>query len=95
MDDAYLPLTITVEDIQTGERRTQKTPFNAHWWTEGNGSCDCNRHLTFFPEHDPPAGIDGKPFPEGFCFGCKRYRIVAVEPIPEDYMLADFNDGYE
>ena len=27
------------------------TPFDAFWWSMGNGSCDCNRRIEFLRAH--------------------------------------------
>lgn len=81
-------LAVTVLDTVTGESRTLPFTFDPFWWTEGNGSCDCNRRLMFFPEHEPARE-------EGYCLGCERYRIVGVAPMPDGYTLDEFNEGYE
>jgi hypothetical protein len=91
------PLTVTVLDTVTGERRTKQTKNGTWFWTEGDGSCDCNRHGDFFPENDRFNGADPCDFlapGEPYCPGCVRYRIVAVEPMLPGYELADFNAGY-
>lgn len=79
------PLTVSVLDTVTGEWRTRRSEASTYSWTEGNWSCDCNRALQFFPEHDRD---------DGYCMGCVRYRVVAVVPLLPGYTLADFNEGY-
>lgn len=38
-------ITPTFKDLVTGEthRATDEPDWGIFWWTEGNGSCDCNR----------------------------------------------------
>lgn len=88
-------LTVTVKDSVTGEQRTLPTLFDATWWSEGNGSCDCNRHGLFFPEHPRAEPPDGLLVFESYCLGCVRYLIVDVSPMPPGWAVEDFNTGYE
>ena len=59
-------ITVTILDTVTWEERTSAS-YSFYWWSEGNGSCDCNRELLF--------GYDTS---EGYCLGCHRYLIVAT-----------------
>ncbi len=70
-------------------------------WTEGNWSCDCNRDAAF--PWGRGEGDDPNPDPEvvpddergcGVCPGCKRYLVVAIEPMPAGYEIDEFNEGY-
>lgn len=85
----YLPgsLILTILDTKTGETRSTEGPhfdeFDAHWWVEGNGSCDCNRACLF--EHWPQSNT---------CLGSKRYLIVGAEGEMCGYALKDFNEEY-
>jgi len=76
-------LTLTIKDRVTGEVQTRATEFGTYWWTEGNGSDDCNRRALFFPDHsDEPCQA-------------KRYIVIGVEPLLQGYSLEDFNLNYE
>ena len=85
----YLPgsLILTILDTKTGETRSTEGPhfdeFDAHWWVEGNGSCDCNRACLF--EHWPQSNT---------CLGSKRYLVVGAEGETCGYTLKDFNEEY-
>lgn len=85
----YLPgsLILTIMDSETGKiASTEGTHFDeldAHWWVDGNGSCDCNRAFLFSP------GLFGSD-----CLGCKRYLIVAAEGATCGYTVKDFNREY-
>jgi len=72
------PITVTVLDTVTGRTATDSNCCK-WWWTDGNGSCDCNREALF--DEDTPC--DG-------CLGCHRYLIVAAS----GGLLSDFNHGY-
>lgn len=90
---------VTIRDRQTGTVAPGMDGFNAYWWSEGNGSCDCNRG-DLFPD-DLPEGegeysldwMDDEPFGP-ICRGRVRFEIITVEPMPEGMTLADFNRGY-
>jgi hypothetical protein len=72
-------VSVTIVDTQTGERFTKTG--SVYYWTDGNGSCDCNRakEIVFHTA----------------CCGCRRYLITSVDPMPSGMNLSDFNDGYE
>ena len=75
-------MRVTIQDTQTGE--TAVAPwdeFDAFWWAQGNGSCDCNRQLAF--------GQD-----RGCECRSERYLIVAVEGDTGGRSINDFNSGY-
>ncbi len=80
-------MKITLEDLRTGIQVPVEVGDD-YWttfdWTESNLSCDCNRGRHF--GHDDGEGH--------LCLGTKRYKVAAVEPMPADYTLADFNVGY-
>ena len=76
-------MKITILDTQTGIRRQVDKPFDAFWWAEGNGSCDCNRSR--FMEVDT-----GKP--QGWCQGSLRFLIVAADE--DSYTLREYNADY-
>ena len=77
-------MKVVILDTQTGERKTTDESFDwdAYWWAEGNGSCDCNREIPF-------VGLD---FSDCFCKGAKRYLIVEAES--KEYSLDEYNSDY-
>lgn len=94
-------MKVVLLDTETGERKDcshwlpEPTVF---WWTQGNGSCDCNRALAFGggdleTEHRCAQGLD-----ENICFGCRRWRVVAAAGDLEGYSEAEViklaNEGY-
>jgi len=75
-------MRMTIQDTQTGEKAVAPwDEFDAFWWAEGNGSCDCNRQLAFGRDHG------------GECRS-ERYLIVGVEGDADGRSIDDFNDGY-
>lgn len=73
-------IRVTILDTLTGRCETDSR-WNTYHWTEGNGSCDCNRQLLFDAGHNPD------------CVSI-RYRVIDVEPLLPGYSLEDFNEGY-
>lgn len=71
----------TFFDINTG--KSAKSPFdeNEHWWTEGNGSCDCNRHQGF----GPAVSEEIRAQFEGACAGTSRFVATDIEGDLEGY----------
>jgi hypothetical protein len=86
-DDHRINLTVTILDTVTGLTHTI-TGGNTYWWTDGNGSCDCNR----WPADESGSHCRGD---SGVCDGCHRFRVVCVEPLLPGYELEDFNRGYD
>jgi len=43
--------SVIITHLPTGNQVVTGTQFNAFWWDEGNGSCDCNRRIEFFRAH--------------------------------------------
>lgn len=79
-DDLHdAPIAVTLWDSVTGET-LENAGGSWYWWTEGNGSCDCNRGILF----DHRYAGDGMP-----CVS-KRYYVVATSRGD----IADFNPGY-
>jgi len=65
----------TLLDTKTGKIAVvEDYDFNVWWWTEGNGSCDCNRSNYFEGLHEELVKEIGM---ENVCFGCKR--IIAID----------------
>lgn len=79
IEDLYL-------DTMSGVVATSQASYDAYWWAEGNGSCDCNRNI--FPVKE------GEPEPEwsGTCAGCHRYLIVKADT--KLYTLDELNEDY-
>lgn len=57
------------------------------WWTEGNGSCDCNRAICF-----------GEELAENTCAGCSRFVAIDIHGDTEGYtkkeILEEMNSEY-
>jgi len=72
---------VTILDTVTGEKRTTTDDdWSGYFWSEGNGSCDCNRAREF--------GIVSG------C-GSNRFLIVGVSgTIEEEYLYNDMNSNY-
>lgn len=79
----HIKVKVTIKDTVSGSV-VEDSRFSTWWWTDGSGSCDCNRSI-FMGDRDPGD--------EHECV-CVRYRVVAVEPLLEGYTLDDFNQGY-
>jgi len=75
----------TFKDLVTGQiaKATDKPLFNVYWWTEGNGSCDCNRAIVCGVYDEMEADLhhaNPELLPhQSLCFGCKRFIAVDVE----------------
>ncbi len=70
----------TILDTKTGQTETFQSDdgfeFSVFWWTEGNGSCDCNREFGTADEEDDdltPEEIEAWPHI------CRRRRFVAID----------------
>lgn len=75
-------MKVTIKDIVTGQVAVAPwEEFDAFWWAEGNGSCDCNRQLAFDQDY------------YGECKS-ERYLIVGVDGDTQGRTLEDFNAGY-
>jgi hypothetical protein len=78
-------LIVTILDTVTGSTvQCSDSMYDAYWWVEGEGSCDCIRKTLF--GHDPYGGY--------YCDGCRRYLVVDCVGEMDDYILHDFNIGY-
>ena len=89
MSDDEIELRVTILDTATGERYQGAEGYWVYWWTQGNGSHDCNRDIGSSLDADSVSVDDG-------CFACQseRYLVVEVDPMPTGYTLADFNKDY-
>lgn len=94
----------TFFDLRTG--KTAKSTFDnsEYWWTEGNGSCDCNRMRAFgdaLLEQLECEQHKAKPelLPwQSVCFGCKRFIAIDIEGDLEGFtkeqLLVAMNSEY-
>lgn len=80
----HVPRRVTLWDAVSGAVVTVDSTENLWWWTEGNGSCDCNRE-EFFPEVEVDDDLR-------YCSGCKRFLVVASDPVL-DWVVGP-NDKY-
>lgn len=76
----------TILDTVTGETALDDRP-STWFWSDGSGSCDCNRELRF-PEV-PGVRVHND---TGICLGSQRYLIVAIDPT--GYPLKKLNKDY-
>lgn len=94
----------TFKDLVTGttHRVQDASPYDVYWWTEGNGSCDCNRAGHCGAEEEMEAALS-KAHPEllphqSLCYGCKRFIAVDVEGdfegLSKEQLLKALNSGY-
>lgn len=67
----------------SGETRKDAQGHAVYWWTEGNGSCDCNREL-FFCNAEGEDVDDDHPCTDG------RFKIKAVDPETGDVLIDEF-----
>jgi hypothetical protein len=63
----------TFLDLRTG-KTAKGDDMSVFWWTDGNGTCDCNRLIAFGERL--PATAD--------CLGCKRFVAIDVEETAKD-----------
>jgi hypothetical protein len=68
----------TFKDIKTGKtaKFNREVECDVWWWTEGNGSCDCNRAYAFGEELVEE--LD-KTYSHNSCSGCNRLICIDVE----------------
>ena len=79
----------TLFDLRTG-KTAKGDDQSVYWWTEGNGSCDCNRMIHFDEAtqeemHTAQALAHQELQPhQSVCFGCKRFIAIDVEETDTD-----------
>jgi len=82
-------LTVTILDTEDGQT-VEHSGMDYFWWTEGNGSCDCNREI-FSGKLDEENDTN-------MCKNCERFLIVGVKNLPEEYdegvAVREMNDEY-
>lgn len=72
----------TLFDLRTG-KTAKGDDRSVYWWTEGNGSCDCNRAEAFEgvaeemwkQQHTDKPGLKEW---QSLCYGCKRFIAIDV-----------------
>jgi len=72
--------TVTILDTLTGKTATDFGNYG-FYWSEGNGSCDCNRETLFDIETE---GSN--------CINCERYLIIKHDY--PGYSLDEMNSDY-
>lgn len=77
-------MIVTLLDTETLQTKETGDDFDAYWWAEGNGSCDCNRSLQM--------GVIVDRDDEFICRGAKRFLITAASD--NQYSLREYNDDY-
>ena len=88
-------MNVLLLDTKTGIRKYSNewsdVDFSVYWWTEGNGSCDCNRALVFDIE-------DNNHTNSGMCLGTNRFLVVDVsgdlEGHSKEEILKTINQEY-
>ena len=96
----------TLKDIKTGEIKTANKitdNFNVSWWTDGNGSCDCNRAHIFGKKEEIETEIHQKTPDlkewQSICFGYDRFIAVDVhgnlEGIDKQKIINKMNSEYK
>ena len=95
----------TFEDLVTGKITVgspDKWEGDVFWWTDGNGSCDCNRAMVCGKEDEMDAEMR-RQYPDlkewqGFCYGCKRFVAIDVtgdfEGMSKEELLFALNSDY-
>lgn len=77
-------MIVTLLDTQTGKTHVTGNDYDAYWWADGNGSCDCNRALQM--------GVSLPESNDNLCIGSKRFLIIDSDD--KAYSLAELNDNY-
>jgi hypothetical protein len=87
----------------TGKTHVAEDGFSVFWWTEGNGSCDCNRAIHFegvddemnAQQHIDKPGLEPH---QSLCYGCKRFIAIdvggALEGLSKQQILSEMNSEY-
>jgi len=81
-------MRVIILDTQTGISHEVGDGQSSYYWTDGNGSCDCNRRLLCSVESDKPDGV---------CEGHERFlisRVLSVEEGDTACTLAELNEHY-
>jgi hypothetical protein len=82
---------VTIYDRKTKQSHTfhwGKGYSIEKWWQEGNGHCDCNRHLYFwqweFPEGEEKEHLQ-----------CSQSRYIITHIDSEEVDFDEWNEGWE
>ena len=92
----------TFLDLKTG-KIAKGDDMSFFWWSEGNGSCDCNRSVCFEGAHEELEALHS-----GVCYGCERFVAIDVEgdlnsydhegknpqPVTKEQVLVAMNHEY-
>lgn len=86
-------MTPTFLDLRTG-KIAKGFDMPLFWWSEGNGSCDCNRHQGFPGLGEKLAMEQRRDKPrllphQSVCYGTKRFIAIDVEGDLEGYSKED------
>lgn len=75
---------VTILDTVTGKQLVHETDYSLFYWTQGNGSCDCNRGMLV---------LGGDAWPRSdHCMGHSRFLITKHD---YDYETPkDMNENY-
>ena len=74
------PYFVTMRDTETQEERTfsmdgiEWGDGSDFWWSEGNYSCDCNRHLEF---QEAKTGV--RPMDDNISCNGERYTVICIK----------------
>lgn len=68
-------MRVVILDTVTGIKTEVKQHFDHTYWTDGNGSCDCNRRLL--------CGVQPEATSHA-CEGCCRFLIVEVVELEDN-----------
>lgn len=88
-------LVVKILDTKTEKTHESDVGYTFSWWSEGNGSCDCNRVPTEEIEQEL-----NKEFGEDVCYGNHRFIIVDIlkegcESISnKSELIMKMNNGY-
>ena len=90
-------MNVTLLDTKTGERATIQSECGAFWWSEGNGSCDCNRAPHFPGAMEEIDAAQRAAHPElkawqSLCFGCVRFVVVSSDD--PTFSFEEWNSDY-
>lgn len=89
----------TLLDTKTGKvvalQYVDNHEFSVFWWSQGNGSCDCNRSSRFGQEVVDELNAE---FGEESCFGSNRFVAIDangdLEGLTKDEVLDKLNCDY-
>ena len=79
-DKKLKPYFVTMRDMETQEERTfsmdgiEWGDGSDFWWSEGNYSCDCNRHLEF---QEAKTGV--RPMDDNISCNGERYTVICIK----------------